>query len=104
MCGVVGGKMSNARWHLAPHDDHQIILQKSSQDDSFYVLGNFYDEDYDDEYDYDDNYIDGVYGSKKEFSSGLSDNKQVKKTKTSSVNKNYILLRVWNKKYVLVQL
>ena len=48
-----------------------------NSDDYLYVSGNFYDEDYDDEYDYDDNYIDGVYGSKKEFSSGLSDNNKV---------------------------
>ena len=40
---------------------------------TFYVSGHFYDEDYDDEYDYDDNYIDTVYGSKKEFSSGVSE-------------------------------
>ena len=44
-------------------------------DDTFNISGNFYDEDYDDEYDYDDNYIEGVYGNKKEFSS--SDNKKV---------------------------
>ena len=37
--------------------------------DTFNISGNFYDEDYDDEYDYDDNYIEGVYGNKKEFSS-----------------------------------
>ena len=56
---------------------HNTWEFSKNSDDYLYVSGNFYDEDYDDEYDYDDNYIDGVYGSKKEFSSGLSDNNKV---------------------------
>ena len=47
-----------------------FILIKTS-----FFPGSFYDEDYDEAYDYDDNYIDSVYGSKKEFASSP---KQVK--------------------------
>jgi len=50
-----------------------------------YFLG---ETSYDDEYDYDDNYIDTVYGSKKEFSSGVSES-----IKKDSASNN----KAWNK-------